>query len=63
LANDILVDLFLLKKIYFTDIVRLLQKLINMKKFNNYRLKKINNINSIVLLNNQIRTTINNMIK
>ena len=63
LANDILVDLFLLKKIYFTDIVRFLQKLINMKKFNNYRLKKINNINSIILLNNQIRTTINNMIK
>ena len=63
LANDILVDLFLLKKIYFTDIVYILQKLINMKKFNNYRLKKINNINSIILLNNQIRTTINNMIK
>jgi 1-deoxy-D-xylulose-5-phosphate reductoisomerase len=63
LANDILVDLFLLKKICFTDIVRLLQKLINMKKFNNYRFKKINNINSIILLNNQIRTTINNMIK
>ena len=63
LANDILVDLFLLKKIYFTDIVGVLQKLINMKKFNNYRLKKINNINSIILLNNQIRTTINNMIK
>ena len=63
LANDILVDLFLLKKIYFTDIVIFLQKLINMKKFNNYRFKKINNINSIILLNNQIRTTINNMIK
>jgi 1-deoxy-D-xylulose-5-phosphate reductoisomerase len=63
LANDILVDLFLLKKIYFTDIVSVLQKLINMKKFNNYRLKKINNINSIILLNNQLRTTINNMIK
>jgi len=63
LANDILVDLFLLKKIYFTDIVSVLQKLINMKKFNNYRFKKINNINSIILLNNQIRTTINNMIK
>jgi 1-deoxy-D-xylulose-5-phosphate reductoisomerase len=63
LANDILVDLFLLKKIYFTDIVCVLQKLINMKKFNNYRLKRINNINSIILLNNQIRTTINNMIK
>jgi 1-deoxy-D-xylulose-5-phosphate reductoisomerase len=63
LANDILVDLFLLKKIYFTDIVRFLQKLIKMKKFNNHKLKKINDINSIILLNNQIRTTINNMIK
>jgi 1-deoxy-D-xylulose-5-phosphate reductoisomerase len=63
LANDILVDLFLLKKIYFTDIVKFLQKLIYMKKFKNYRLKKINNINSIILLNNQIRQTINNMIK
>ena len=63
LANDILVDLFLLKKIYFTDIVSVLQKLMNMKKFNNYRFEKINNINSIILLNNQIRTTINNMIK
>ena len=63
LANDILVDLFLLKKIYFTDIVRLLQKLIKMKKFNNHRLKKINDINSIIFLNNQIRATINDMIK
>ena len=63
LENDILVDLFLLKKIYFTDIVRLLQKLIKMKKFNIHRLKKINDINSIIFLNNQIRTTINNMIK
>ena len=63
LANDILVDLFLLKKIYFTDIVDYLQKIINMKKFKNYRLKKINNINSIFLLNNQIHTTINSMIK
>jgi 1-deoxy-D-xylulose-5-phosphate reductoisomerase len=63
LSNDILVDLFLLKKIYFTDIVRLLQRLINMKKFNHYKSKKINNINSIILLNNLVRTTINNMIK
>jgi 1-deoxy-D-xylulose-5-phosphate reductoisomerase len=63
LANDILVDLFLLKKIYFTDIVNFLQKIINMKKFKYYRLKKINNINSIILLNNQISTTIKSMIK
>ena len=63
LANDILVNHFLLKKIYFTDIVKLLQKLIKMKKFNIHRLKKFNDINSIIFLNNQIRTTINNMIK
>jgi len=62
LANDILVNHFLLKKIYFTDITKLLQKLISMKKFKNYSNNKLDNINSIVLLNNQIRTTINKMI-
>ena len=62
LANDILVNHFLLKKIYFTDITKFLQKLINMKKFKNYSYNKLDNINSIVLLNNQIRTTINKMI-
>ena len=63
LANDILVELFLLKKIYFTDIVSFLQKLINMKKFNSYRLIKLKDISSIILLNNQLRETINKMIK
>ena len=62
LANDILVNHFLLKKIYFTDITKFLQKLISMKKFKNYNNNKLDNINSIVLLNNQIRTTINKMI-
>ena len=62
LANDILVNHFLLKNIYFTDITKFLQKLINMKKFKNYTNNKLDNINSIVLLNNQIRTTINKMI-
>jgi len=62
LANDILVNHFLLKKIYFTDITKFLQKLISMKKFKNYSNNKLDNINSIVLLNNQIRTTINKMI-
>ena len=61
-ANDILVNHFLLKKIYFTDITKFLQKLISMKKFKNYSNNKLDNINSIVLLNNQIRTTINKMI-
>ena len=62
LANDILVNHFLLKKIYFTDITKFLQKLISMKKFKNYSNNNLDNINSIVLLNNQIRTTINKMI-
>ena len=62
LANDILVNHFLLKKIYFTDITKFLQKLISMKKFNNYSNKQLDNIESIILLNNQIRTTINKMI-
>ena len=62
LANDILVNHFLLKKIYFTDITKFLQKLISMKKFKNYSNNKLDNINSIVLLNNQIRTTINKLI-
>ena len=62
LANDILVNHFLLKNIYFTDITKFLQKLISMKKFKNYSNNKLDNINSIVLLNNQIRTTINKMI-
>ena len=62
LANDVLVNHFLLKKIYFTDITKFLQKLISMKKFKNYSNNKLDNINSIVLLNNQIRTTINKMI-
>ena len=62
LANDILVNHFLLKKIYFTDITKFLQKLISMKKFKNYSNNKLDNINSIVLLNNKIRTTINKMI-
>ncbi len=62
LANDKLVDLFLLKKINFTDIVKFLQKLINMKKFNILKKKKLKNINSIIWLNKEISTTINKMI-
>ena len=62
LANDKLVDLFLLKKINFTDIVKFLQKLINMKKFNNLKKKKLKNINSIIWLNKEISSTINKMI-
>jgi 1-deoxy-D-xylulose-5-phosphate reductoisomerase len=62
LANDELVNLFLLKKINFTDITIILRKLINMKKFRNYRKKKPGNIKTIISLNILIRATINKMI-
>ncbi len=62
LANDELVNLFLLKKINFTDIVNNLQKLINMREFKIYNHRKPGNINSIISLNNHIRNTVNKMI-
>jgi 1-deoxy-D-xylulose-5-phosphate reductoisomerase len=62
LANDELVNLFLLKKIKFTDITTILQKLINMKMFKNYSQKKPNNINIIITLNKLVRLKINKII-
>ena len=62
LANDELVNLFLLKKINFTDIVNILQKLINMREFKIYNNRKPGNINSIISLNNYIRTKVNKLI-
>ena len=63
LANDELVNLFLLKKINFNDIVNILQKLINMKKFKKYSQKNPGNIKTIISLNNYIRKKINKMIQ
>ena len=62
LANDELVNLFLLKKIKFTDINYFLQKLINMKEFKNFNKRKPGNINSIASLNKTIRLKLNEMI-
>ena len=62
LANDELVNLFLLKKISFTDINVVLQKLINMKEFKNYYKKKPGNLNSIMNLNKKIRIRINKLV-
>ena len=50
LANDELVNLFLLKKLNFTDINNCLQRLINMKEFVNLSQKKPGNISSIISL-------------
>jgi 1-deoxy-D-xylulose-5-phosphate reductoisomerase len=63
LANDTLVNLFLLKMINFTDITNLLLKLINMKEFKHYNKKKPGSINSIIALNDKIKTRINELIK
>ena len=62
LANDELVNLFLLKKLSFTDINKFLQRLINMNEFVNLSKKKPGNINSIISLNKLIRKKINRII-
>ena len=62
LANDELVNFFLLKKLDFTDITLFLQKLINMKEIINLSQKKPGNINSIISLNEIIRKKINKII-
>ena len=62
LANDELVNLFLLKKISFTDINLIIQKLINMSVFKSYIQKKPGNIKSLIALNTLVRLRINKMI-
>ena len=59
LANDELVNLFLLKKLNFTDINKCLQRLINMKEFVNLSQKKPGNIGSIISIKNLVTKTIN----
>jgi len=62
LGNDELVNLFLLKKINFTDITFFLQKLINMKKTIHLNSKKLTTINSIISLKEIVRKKINKII-
>ena len=62
LANDELVNLFLLKKIKFTDINLIIQKLINMKDIKNYSRKKPGDISSLISLNKLVRLKINRII-
>ena len=62
LANDELVDLFLLKKINFNDIMSILHKLIIMKEFKKYNKKRPGNIKSIISLNNYIKKKIHQII-
>jgi len=62
LANDELVNLFLLKKINFTDIDNILQRLINMNEITNLSKKKPMNIRSIISLKKLLRNKINKLI-
>ena len=62
LANDELVNLFLLKKINFSDIWRILQKLIKMKEFKKYNKLTPSNIKTIISLNIHIRNKIKKII-
>ena len=62
LANDELVNLFLLKKINFNDIMKILLKLINMKEFRKYNNKKPGSIKNIIYLDKYIRKKINKII-
>jgi len=62
LANDELVNLFLLKKLSFTDINNCLQKLINMQKIIKLSKSKPGNINSTIILKELIRKKISKII-
>jgi 1-deoxy-D-xylulose-5-phosphate reductoisomerase len=62
LANDELVNLFLLKKLSFTDINNFLQKLINMQQIINLSKNKPGNINSTISLKELVRKKINKII-
>ena len=62
LANDELVNLFLLKKINFTDITNNLQKLIIMKDFKTLSKTRPGSLKSILSLDKYIRKKINKII-
>jgi 1-deoxy-D-xylulose-5-phosphate reductoisomerase len=62
LANDELVKLFLLKKLKFTDMNIILQKLINMKELIKISQKKPMSITSIISLKELIGKKINKII-
>ena len=57
-ANDMLVNLFLNKKISFVDLYNQLIKFINCKKFTKYKNKSPKSVEDIVELNNYVRSKI-----
>tara|TARA_B100001057_G_scaffold184604_1_gene185345 strand:+ start:1138 stop:2292 length:1155 start_codon:yes stop_codon:yes gene_type:complete len=58
-ANDELVNLFLKKQIKFTDISKMLLKILKAKKFTKYKQLKPKKIDDIIRLNRYVRSVIN----
>ncbi len=54
-ANDVLVDLFLRKKIIFYDIYRILNKILSLKEYKKYKFLKPKNLYQINQLSNNVR--------
>jgi 1-deoxy-D-xylulose-5-phosphate reductoisomerase len=53
-ANDTLVEMFLIKKILFTDISKILLKILKSQEFNKFRLMKPKNIHEIKKINDYV---------
>ena len=61
-SNDKLVDFFLNKKIKFTDIQKILFKIINYNQFKKLKLKKPKNFKEIINLNKIVNSKINKIV-
>ena len=58
-ANDVLVNLFLKKKIKYNEIGPKLLRILNLKEINLLKKKNPKNINDILIVNNYVRSKIN----
>ena len=54
-ANDVLVDLFLKKKIKFYDIYKILNQILDLKEYKRYKILKPKNLNQITKLSKNVR--------
>ena len=60
-SNEVLVDLFLEKKIAFLDIVKTINKIFNDKEFKKYARRKAASLKDIKIIDNWARLKTNNM--
>ena len=54
-SNDVLVELFLKKKIKFYDIYKILNRILNLKEYKKYKILKPKNLNQINKLSKNVR--------